>query len=99
MQVQEKKKEKEFEKMLWREQGKIWNLDSEKYKAEQKLLEEKIRMNGLKHGEILRKQIEDNIKKKMKKNSMSSAEYSLNKNEINKIIENMENKKEQIKEK
>ena len=99
MQVQEKKKEKEFEKMLWREQGKIWNLDSEKYKEEQKLLEEKIRMNGLKHGEILRKQIEDNIKKKMKKNSMSSAEYSLNKNEINKIIENMENKKEQIKEK
>ena len=36
----------------------------------------------------------------MKKNSMSSAEYSLNKNEINKIIENMEKEKgkEKIKE-
>ena len=86
MQIKEKMKEKEFEKMLWREQGKIWNLDSEKYKSEQKLLEDKIRMDGLKHGEILRKQIEDNNKIKMKKNSMSSAEYSLNKNEINKII-------------
>ena len=100
MQIKEKRKEKEFEKMLWREQGKIWNLDSEKYKTEQKLLEEKIRMDGLKHGEILRKQIEDNNKRKMKKNSMSSAEYSLNKNEINKIIENMEKEKgkEKIKE-
>ena len=100
MQIKEKMKEKEFEKMLWREQGKIWNLDSEKYKSEQKLLEDKIRMDGLKHGEILRKQIEDNNKRKMKKNSMSSAEYSLNKNEINKIIENMEKEKgkEKIKE-
>ena len=100
MQIKEKMKEKEFEKMLWREQGKIWNLDSEKYKTEQKLLEDKIRMDGLKHGEILRKQIEDNNKRKMKKNSMSSAEYSLNKNEINKIIENMEKEKgkEKIKE-
>ena len=46
MQIKEKMKEKEFEKMLWREQGKIWNLDSEKYKSEQKLLEDKIRMDG-----------------------------------------------------
>ena len=32
----------------------------------------------------------------MKKNSMSPTEYSINKNEINKIIDNIE--KEQIKE-
>ena len=92
-QIEEKKKEKEFEKMLWREQGRIWDIDSEKYKTEQKQIEENLRMNGIKSGEILKKQIEDNIKRKMKKNSMSAAEYSLNKKEINKIIESMENEK------
>ena len=92
-QIEEKKKEKEFEKMLWREQGRIWDIDSEKYKTEQKQIEENLRMNGIKSGEILRKQIEDNIKRKMKKNSMSAAEYSLNKKEINKIIDSMENEK------
>ena len=80
----------EFEKMLIREQGKIWNDDSEKYREEQKIIEERIRMNGIKNGEILRKQIEFNNNRKMKKNSMSSAEYSLNKQEINKIIDSME---------
>ena len=89
-QIEEKKKEKEFEKALIREQGKIWNEDSEKYREEQKMIEEKIRMNEIKNGEILRKQIEYNNNRKMKKNSMSSAEYSLNKQEINKIIDSME---------
>ena len=89
-QIEEKKKEKEFEKMLIREQGKIWNDDSEKYREEQKIIEERIRMNGIKNGEILRKQIEYNNNRKIKKNSMSSAEYSLNKQEINKIIDSME---------
>ena len=96
-QVEEKKKEKEFEKMLMREQGRIWNIDSERYQKEQQLIEEKIKKLGLKNGEILRQQIEYNKKRKMKKNSMSPTEYSINKNEINKIIENME--KEQNKEK
>ena len=96
-QVEEKKKEKEFEKMLMREQGRIWNIDSERYQKEQQLIEEKIKKLGLKNGEILRQQIEYNKKRKMKKNSMSPTEYSINKNEINKIIDNME--KEQIKEK
>ena len=88
-QIEEKKKEKEFEKMLIREQGKIWNDDSEKFREEQKLIEQKIKMNEIKNGEILRKQIEENNNRKMKKNSMSSAEYSLNKQEINKIIDSM----------
>ena len=95
-QIEEKKKEKEFEKYLMREQGRIWKIDSELYQKEQQLIEEKIKMLGLKNGEILRKQIEYNNKRKMKKNSMSPTEYSMNKNEINKIIDNIE--KEQIKE-
>ena len=92
-QIEEKRKEKEFDKMLWREQGRIWNVDSERYQKEQKIIEDTIRMNGLKNGEILKEQIEYNKMKKMKKNSMSEAEYSLNKNVINKIIDNIENEK------
>ena len=42
-QIQEKKREKEFEKMLYREQGRIWNIDSEKYRKEQKSIEERIK--------------------------------------------------------
>ena len=34
--MEEKKKEREFEKKLWKEQGKIWNIDSEKYYMEKK---------------------------------------------------------------
>ena len=92
-QIKEKKKEIEFEKMLTREQGRIWDIDSKKYNLEQKLIEDKIKMNGIKNGEILRRQIEYNSKRKMKKNSMSSAEYSINKNEINKFIDTLEKEK------
>ena len=92
-QSEEKKKEKSFEKMLYREQGRIWNIDSEKYKLEQKKIKEKIKINGIRNGEKLRKQIEYINKKKMKKNSMSAAEYSLNKKEINNIIDSIENEK------
>jgi len=92
-QIQEKRREREFEKMLIREQGRIWDIDTKKYNLEQKIIEDNIRMNGIKNGEILRKQIEYNNKRKMKKNSMSSAEYSLNKKEINKILDSMEKDK------
>ena len=92
-QIEEKKKEKSFEKMLYREQGRIWNIDSEKYRIEQKKIKEKLKLNGIRNGEILRKQIEYINNKKMKKNSMSAAEYSLNKKEINNIIDSIENEK------
>ena len=98
-QIEEKKREKLFEKMLIREQGRIWDIDAKKYNMEQKIIEDKIKMNNIKNGEILRQQIENNFKRKMKKNSMSSAEYSLNKKEINKIIDSMETQKEKQKEK
>ena len=79
--------------MLYREQGRIWNIDSEKYRLEQKKIKEKLKLNGIRNGEILRKQIEYINNKKMKKNSMSAAEYSLNKKEINNIIDSIENEK------
>ncbi len=92
-QIQEKKREKEFEKMLYREQGRIWNMDSEKYRKEQKSIEERIKLMQKRNGEILRKQIENNDKRKKKKNGMNITEISLNKKEINKIIDSMDKEK------
>ena len=92
-QIQEKKREKEFEKMLYREQGRIWNMDSEKYRKEQKSIEERIKLMQKRNGEILRKQIENNNKRKKKKNGMNITEFSLNKKEINKIIDSMDKEK------
>ena len=92
-QIQEKKREKEFEKMLYREQGRIWNMDSEKYRKEQKSIEERIKLMQKRNGEILRKQIENNNKRKKKKNGMNITEISLNTKEINKIIDSMDKEK------
>ena len=49
IQIEEKRKEKEFEKSLWKEQGKIWNIDSEKYALQKKEIEEKIKKMNLKN--------------------------------------------------
>ena len=93
IQIEEKRKEKEFEKSLWKEQGKIWNIDSEKYALHKKEIEEKIKKMNLKNAERLREQIESKKEENIKKKSMSIMEYSLNKNILNKIMDSQNNKK------
>lgn len=93
LQIAEKKREIEFEKLLWKEQGKIWNIDSEKYKKEKKIINEKIKIMNLKNAEILREQIK-NKKDNLKQNGMSFIEYSMNRKAIDKVIDSMEKEKE-----
>ena len=93
-QIEEKKKEREFEKKLWKAQGKIWNIDSEKYIMEQKDINELIKKMNLKNAEKLREQIKLKKDENTKKKSMSIMEYSLNKNILNKIMDSK--KKEKI---
>lgn len=92
-QIEEKKKEREFEKNLWKEQGKIWNIDSEKYKMEKENIENMIKKMNYKNAEKLREQIQYKKDENIKKKSMSIMEYSLNKNVLNKIMDSMENEK------
>ena len=68
-------------------------MDSEKYQKEQKSIEERIKLMQKINGEILRKQIENNNKRKKKKNGMNITEFSLNKKEINKIMDSMDKEK------
>ena len=98
LQMAEKKREIEFEKLLWKEQGKIWNIDSEMYKKEKKMINEKIKIMNLKNAEILREQIK-NKKDNLKKNAMSFIEYSMNKKAIDKVIDSMEKEKDKDKDK
>ena len=92
IQIEEKKKEREFEKLLWKEQGKIWNIDSEIFNKEKKEINERIKKMNLKNAENLKEQIRNKKEENMKKKSMSVAEYSLNKDTLNKIMDSMENK-------
>ena len=92
-QMEEKNKEREFEKKLWKEQGKIWNIDSEKYKVEIKDINDNIKKMNLKNAAKLREQMQLQKAQNNKKKSMSVMEYSLNKNVLDKIMDSMENEK------
>jgi hypothetical protein len=92
IQIEEKKKEREFEKLLWKEQGKIWNIDSEMFNKEKKEINDRIKKMNLKNVENLKEQIRNKKEENMKKKSMSVVEYSLNKDTLNKIMDSMENK-------
>ena len=91
--MEEKKKEREFEKKLWKEQGKIWNIDSEKYYMEKKNINDIIKKMNINNAEKLKEQIQIKKAQNSKKKSMSVMEYSLNKNVLNKIMDSMENEK------
>ena len=85
--------EKEFERLLWKEQGKIWNKDSEKYNLERKMIDEKIKKMNLKNAEMLKEQIKNKKEENIRKNGMSLIEYTLNKNVLNKVMDSMEDEK------
>ena len=93
LQIEEKNREKEFERLLWKEQGKIWNKDSEKYNIERKMIDEKIKKMNLKNAEMLKEQIKNKKEENIRKNGMSLIEYTLNKNVLNKVMDSMEDEK------
>ena len=83
MQIEEKKKEEEFLKSLDDEQARIWRLDSQKYLADQKSMENTIRTMNKRNLALLKEQIE---RKKNHKNpnTMTDAEYAMNRDILEK---------------
>jgi len=83
-QVEEKNREKEFQKMLNQEQARIWNKDKEVFSDQMKEISDKIRKMNDYNQNILKVQME--IKKGMNssKGMMTDQEYLMNR----KIIEN-----------
>ncbi len=82
MQVEEKKKEREFQQLLNKEQARIWNTDKDSFKYQTELISEKIRTMNRFNQDILKTQID--LKKTMNSTGMSDQEYLLNRN----LIEN-----------
>ena len=87
MQIQEKKKEEEFLKSLDDEQARIWKIDCQKYLADQKSIENKIRTMNKRNLELVMEQIKKN--KSKKKTGMSDTEYAMNRDLLQKAKASM----------
>ena len=91
MQVEEKKKEMDFEKALDNEQGRIWNMDYMRFKDEEKKFKSFIKDINKDITNTLKWQMQNKIEKKKK--SMSFNEYAMNREALEKaeIEMNVEN--------
>ena len=86
-QIQEKKKEQNYLKLLDKEQARIWKADLMKRCDEMKLEEEAIKKMNRKNFECILKQIEEKKLNKAKKNIMTENEYAINRNLLEKANE------------
>ena len=82
MQVEEKKKNSVLEKELEKEQARIWKIDEEKYRKDEKIIDEKIRRMNKRNLDTLMLQAKNNREKEKNKNKMSDVEYAMNKDAL-----------------
>ena len=87
MQIEQKKKEEKFLKLLDQEQARIWKLDLMKRNDEMKNEREHIKNMNKKNFEGLLKQIEEKQRSKSKKNIMTESEYAMNRDLLEKANE------------
>ena len=82
MQIEEKKKEMELEKAVDDEQARIWNMDSKKFRDDEKRINKIIKEMNRRNLDILKDQMKK--KKENKKLSMSYNEYAMNRETLEK---------------
>ena len=87
MQVEEKKKDDEFEKVLDGEQARIWKKDVEKYKEDEKRIAKIIRAKNVKNLETIKQQIKTKKEKENNKYGMTDVEFAMNKGKLMKVQE------------
>ena len=87
MQVEERKKEDEFEKVIDGEQARIWRKDCEKYNEDEKRIAKIIWDKNVRNLNTIKEQMK--IKKEKEKNDlgMSPIEFSMNKEKLMKVQE------------
>ena len=78
MQIEQKKKEENFLKLLDQEQARIWKLDLIKRNDEMQTEREHIKNMNRKNFEGLLKQIEEKKRSRSRKNIMTESEYAMN---------------------
>jgi hypothetical protein len=84
MQIEERKKEENFLKLLDEEQARIWNIDCKKYFDDENIVEKKIKYMNSKNLESLMKQIDEKKRSKSKQNIMTDSEFSMNRDILEK---------------
>ena len=94
MQIEERKKEENFLKLLDEEQARIWNIDCKKYFDDENIEEKKIKYMNRKNLESLMKQIDEKKRSKSKQNIMTDSEFSMNRDILEKA--KLEEKNEPI---
>ena len=91
MQIEEKKKESDLEKAIDEEQARIWKMDCQKYSDEEKKINKIIKEMNRRNLDSIMEQIK---KRKMRKNqSMTNAEYAMNREALEKVKEEMDKEK------
>ncbi len=91
MQIEEKKKEEHFLKLLDEEQARIWNIDCKKFYDEERTAEQKIKLMNKINFDCLTEQIKAKNESKAKKNFMTNTEFAMNKDLIEKARQEEEN--------
>ena len=85
MQVEEKYKDVDFEKLLDGEQARIWKIDCDKYNEDEKRIAKIIRDKNVRNLNTIKEQIRIKEEKEKNKNRMSAVEFAMNRNKLIKV--------------
>lgn len=84
MQMEEKKKMAEFEKLMDSEQARIWNVDCKKYYEDEKIITQKIKKMNKNNLDSVMNQIKAKKNKLLNANKMTPTEYAMNRDILEK---------------
>ena len=87
MQVEERKKDEQFEKVLDGEQAHIWKKDCEKYNEDEKRIAKIIWDKNVRNLNTIKKQIQEKKEKEKKNTEMTPIEFSINREKLMKVQE------------
>ena len=87
MQVEERKKDEQFEKVLDGEQARIWKKDCEKYNEDEKRIAKIIWDQNVRNLNTIKKQVQEKKEKEKKNTEMTPIEFSINREKLMKVQE------------
>ena len=93
MQIAEKKKQEEFEEQINHEQSRIFRIDDQKYKDDQKIIEQKIEKMNRRNLEQLLIQIREKREREMRNEDMTPEELEMNRKYLDDYIKRLREKK------
>ena len=86
-------KQEEFEESINQEQCRIFRIDDQKYKDDQKIIEQKIERMNRRNLEQLLKQIREKRERELRNEDMTPAELEMNKKMLDDYIKRLREKK------